>query len=103
MIAVLVGRRIVYVNPAFLARTGYRASELHRMDPADLIAPAHRDEALKRRERRERGEGITDYETEIVDAHGGLLSVLVHGDPMEWEGKPGFKYELTDMTQRRLA
>jgi PAS domain S-box-containing protein len=103
MIAVIVGRRIVYVNPAFLARTGYRAADIYRMDPADLIAPAYREEALGRRERRERGEGITDYETEIVDAHGGHLFVIVHGDPIDWDGEAGFKYELTDMTPRRLA
>ena len=103
MVAILQKRRIVYANPAFLEVLGYRMADLERMDPADLISPSGREEALLRRDQRERGEPITDYETEIMDMSGGRHAVIVHGDLVEWDGAPAFKYELTDMTKRREA
>ncbi len=103
MIAIIQDRRIAYANPVFQARIGRTLSELRGLDATALIAPELKEEALLRRERREKGEPIGDYETQIVDAEGARLAVVVHGDPMEWDGRPAFKYELTDVTERRQA
>jgi PAS domain S-box-containing protein len=103
MIAVLQDRCIVYANGAFLDRTGWSLEALRRVDTLDLVAPESRAEAQHRRELREHGEAIPDYETELIDARGGRVAVIVHADPIDWEGRPAQKYELVDVTSRRMA
>jgi PAS domain S-box-containing protein len=103
MVAVLQDRRIVYANPAFLRRLGWQLVDLRRIDSIEIVAPEFRDEAASRRVRREQGERIPDYEIELVDSSGERMAALVHADPIEWDGRPALKYELVDMTPRRLA
>jgi PAS domain S-box-containing protein len=103
MISVIQDRRIVYANPAFLDRLGWSLAELRQLDTLEFVAPEYRDEAARRRQMRERGEAIPDYEIELVDARGGRLAVIVHADPIQWDGRPAHKYELIDLTPRRRA
>jgi PAS domain S-box-containing protein len=103
MIAVMQGRRIVYANPAFLARLGRELEELASVDTLELVAQDYREEAVRRREMREAGAVVPDYEIELVDARGGSVPVIVHADPIVWEGRPAQRYELTDITPRRRA
>lgn len=103
MVAVLQDQRIVYANPAFLHRLGWRLDDLRDVDSIEIVAPEFREEAARRRARREGGERIPDYEIELVDSSGGRMAVMVHADVIEWGGRPAQKYELADMTSRRLA
>ena len=103
MISVIQDRRIVYANPAFLDRMGWSLPELQGFDTLEFVAPEFRDEAARRRQMRERGEAIPDYEIELVDARGGRMAVIIHADSIQWEGRPARKYELIDLTPRRRA
>jgi PAS domain S-box-containing protein len=103
MIVVLQDRRIVYANPTYLHRMGWSLAELERADTLSFVAPEYREEAARRRDLRERGESIADYEIELLDANGGRVAVLIHADVIQWNGRPAHKYELLDMTLRRRA
>ncbi|MDX1624052.1 MAG: PAS domain-containing sensor histidine kinase [Gemmatimonadota bacterium] len=103
MIAVMQDGQYVFANRALFERTGLREEELLEIGLFERIAPEDRGEASRMLEQRRRDEPVADYELEIVTADGSRLPVLVHGDRIEWEGRPAFKYELTDLTVRRRA
>lgn len=103
LIAVLQGRRFVFVNQALRRRTGWEVGELDRRDPLDLIAPEHRERAAIALAARAAGEAVPDYEVDILGVDGESIPVLVHADPITWDGERAFKYELTDVSTRVRA
>lgn len=103
LIAVLQGGRFVFVNRAFRNRTGWTAGSLEPRQALDLVAPEDRERAARALAERAAGASIEDYEIEIAGADGERIPVLVHADPVLWEGEPAHKYELIDVSTRVRA
>jgi signal transduction histidine kinase len=67
------------------------------------VAPEYRAQAVEQLVRRRGGLPVPDYEIDLVARDGSRVPVIVHADPIEWEGAPALKYELVDISTRRRA
>ncbi|HSD54583.1 MAG TPA: PAS domain S-box protein [Burkholderiales bacterium] len=94
--------RVVDVNPAMLAMTGFTREEAvgsTRM----LFTPAKDHEAARRLFDQElRGEA-TQYEAEAVRKDGTRFAVEVRGVPMQYRGQPHVLVIARDVTERKRA
>ncbi|HUP00580.1 MAG TPA: PAS domain-containing sensor histidine kinase [Gemmatimonadota bacterium] len=103
MILVLQDDRPVFVNRAFRRRSGLDLDDILRRDTLEYIAPEYRDSMAARHATRLAGGPVEDYESELLTASGERVPVIVHVDTLLWQGRQGFRYELTDITTRRRA
>ncbi|MBW3660897.1 MAG: PAS domain-containing sensor histidine kinase [Gemmatimonadetes bacterium] len=103
LIVVLAAGRFVFANRALLDRTGWSLDEIGRYEPLDLVVPEDRERVARALADRTAGQPVPDYEMEILGAGGERIPVIVHADPILWEGAHAFKYELTDVSTRVRA
>ena len=104
-VTVVAGEGFIYVNPAFCRLLGYA-------DPAALLgqpinAVAAPEDLLLLMERftaRLRGaDPPTGYEARLVRSDGARVWVEVHGQRIEYEGRPAVQVECYDVTARKAA
>ena len=103
LVAIVQRDRFAYTNPALQSRLGHTAEQIVEGGLFDLIAPEYRAQAVEQLARRRGGLPVPDYELDMVARDGSRVPVIVHADPIEWEGAPALKYELTDISTRRRA
>lgn len=103
LVVVLQSDRPVYANRAIEERLGLSLEEVRRTGIFEHIAPEQRDQAAERLGERVQGRSVADYELEILAADGSRVPVRVHANPIEWDGAPALKYELTDLSTRKRA
>lgn len=101
MILVLQDGRYVFVNRAFRSRSGWGLEDVSNADVFEHVAPEFREEARRHLEDRLRGASVDDYELEFIDAQHRRVPVIIHADPIQWDGRDALRYELTDITSRR--
>ena len=103
MIAVLKDGGFVFANRALLERTGWTSEDLEAFGPLDVVAPEDRERAARALADRTAGRPVPDYEMRVLGPDGEQIPVIVHADPVRWEGGRAFKYELTDVSTRVRA
>lgn len=103
MIVVLQDGRYRFANRALTERTGLSLGDFREEGLLERVAPEHRETAARMLALRLAGEPVPDYEVEVIDTEGRRIPVVVQGVSFEWEGRPAFKYELTDISPRRRA
>ncbi|HUP18756.1 MAG TPA: PAS domain-containing sensor histidine kinase [Gemmatimonadota bacterium] len=103
LVAIVQNDSFVYTNRALQGRLGRTGEEMAEAGLFDFVAPEYRAQAMERLARRRRGSEVPDYELDLMARDGSRVPVIVHGDPIEWEGAPALKYELTDISTRRRA
>jgi PAS domain S-box-containing protein len=92
--------RVVDVNPAFLAATGYRREDLIGMDGLIVIPQAQRERLFALHQRAIAGEPI-QFEAPATVPGGGEVQVEVRGVPMTHQGRPHVLYIGRDITERK--
>lgn len=103
MIVVIQDEDLVFANRAVEERLGYGQEEVARLGFYEQVAPEDRERAREVYRARMEGRRIDDYELEILDTDEEPVPVLVHADSILWEGRPAFKYELTDLSTTKRA
>lgn len=103
LIVVLQDGGFVFANRALLERTGWSMADIVEYGPLDLVAPEDRERAARALADRTAGTAVPDYEMKILATDGERIPVIVHADPIRWEGARAFKYELTDVSTRVRA
>lgn len=80
--------KIIYINRAGLAFSGYEAEDILHHQVAEFVPPDQRDKFLKRREKREKGDHQKHlYQTEFMNKAGERLPVEVSSAPIVSDGK----------------
>jgi PAS domain S-box-containing protein len=92
--------RVVDVNPALLAMTGFTREEVLGSDRWLFTLPEDREAARVMFERELAGE-TTHYETEAVRKDGARFPVEVRGVPLQYRGEPHVFVIARDITERR--
>jgi PAS domain S-box-containing protein len=94
--------RVVDVNPALLAMTGFTREEVLGSDRWLFTPPEDREAARALFERELAGEA-THYETEAVRKDGTRFPVEVRGVPLQYRGEPHVFVIARDITARQRA
>ncbi len=94
--------RVVDINPALLAMTGYTREEVLGTDHWMFVPPAMHGEARAMTRRVLAGEPI-HFETEAVRKDGTRFDVEVRAAPIRYRGKPHVLAMARDVTARRRA
>ncbi|MGH8695889.1 MAG: PAS domain S-box protein, partial [Burkholderiales bacterium] len=94
--------RVVDVNPALLAMTGFTREEALGSDCMLFTPPEHR-EAARELFGRELGGEATRYETEGVRKDGTRFALEVRGVPLRYRGQPHVFVIARDITARKRA
>lgn len=102
MIAVVKEGRYVFANRVLRRGLGLDLAALNERGLFGRVVPEDRERARRRHAERLAGRPVEDYEIEIEGAER-RVPVLVHADPIDWEGGPALKYELLDLSGRREA
>jgi PAS domain S-box-containing protein len=98
------GQKILYVNPAGEALTGYSRDELLKMDFWSFIHPDFRDLVRDRGQRRQKGEAVpSHYEVKIVRKDGEERWVDASTTVFQYEGQPALLSVQVDITERKMA
>ncbi len=103
-VAVVIARdkRILYVNPATEAVTGYSREELLRMDFQNVIHPDSQQLVQGRSASRERGEDVASrYELKILAKNGETRWLDIGSSSIEFEGSAAVLVTAFDVTERR--
>ena len=80
--------KIIYINQAGLAFSGYEEEEILHHPVAEFVPPDQRDTFLKRREKREKGDHQRHlYQTEFMNKAGERVPVEVSSSPIVSNGK----------------
>jgi len=96
------GTKIIYVNPATEALSGFSAAELKEMNFWEIIHPDFRQMVRERGFARLRGEKTPDrYEVKIVTKHGEEKWMDFSARTMELNGKPAVVGTAFDITTRK--
>jgi PAS domain S-box-containing protein/diguanylate cyclase (GGDEF)-like protein len=97
--------RVLYVNPAVEAMTGYSAQELLAMPPTALVHPEDAEEVERRLAQRLRGERPANERFEVRFQHrdGGARWWEVTASRIEWDGEPAALASIHDVSERRRA
>ena len=97
-------QKILYVNPAGVALTGYSSDEMLKMDFWSFIHPDFRDLVRDRGQRRQQGETVpSHYEVKIVRKDGGERWIDVSTTVFPYEGQPTLLGVQVDITERKMA
>ncbi len=94
--------RVVDVNPALLAMTGFAREEALGSDRMLFTPPEHREAAHELFGRELRGEA-SHYESEAVRKDGTRFAVEVRGVPLQYRGQPHVFVIARDITGRKGA
>jgi PAS domain S-box-containing protein len=94
--------RVVDVNPALLAMTGFTREEALGSDRM-LFTPPEDREAARVLFARELGGEVTHYETEAMRKDGTRFPVEVRGVPLQYRGEPHVFVIARDITARKRA
>ena len=94
--------RVVDVNPALLAMTGFARDDALGSDRMLFTPPEDRAAAREMFGRELRGEA-THYETEAVRKDGTRFAVEVRGVPLQYRGQPHVFVIARDITERKRA
>jgi PAS domain S-box-containing protein len=98
------GERIVYVNPALEAITGYSSDELLKMKVWEPIHPAMREAGRQRVRARIRGEALTTpFEFMILTKSGEVHWAYSIANRIKYRGNDSFLGALFDITERKWA
>jgi PAS domain S-box-containing protein len=92
--------RVVDVNPAFLAATGFRREDLIGMNELIVIPQAQRERLFALHQRAIAGQPI-QFEAPAMVPGGGAVDVEVRGVPMMHQGRPHVLYIGRDITERK--
>ncbi len=104
-IAIYGRGRVLYVNPAMEAVTGFTVAELLAMPPLARVDPADAEAVEQRLESRLRGERPPNerFEMRWVHADGGERWWEVTASRIDWDGEPAALASITDISERRRA
>jgi PAS domain S-box-containing protein len=94
--------RVVDVNPAVLAMTGYTREEVLGSDRM-LFTPQEDHEAVRELFRRELGGEATQYESEALRKDGTRFALEVRGVPLQYRGQPHVFVITRDISERKRA
>ncbi|WP_435319250.1 PAS domain S-box protein [Haloarchaeobius sp. TZWSO28] len=91
---------LAYVNPRFAEIFGYDQEELVGMDPLALVVDEYGEEVEDRLRRRIEDQ-LTDvqYRFEAIRKDGETILVEVHGNYIEYDGRPAVMGSLIDVTE----
>lgn len=103
-ICIYQGNRMLYVNPAAKAITGYSQDEMLAHDFWEVIHPDFRDLARERGLARQRGEAVPpNYELQIVTKAGETRWVDATMGMIEFKGETAVLGTIFDITERKQA
>ncbi|HEY5883506.1 MAG TPA: CHASE domain-containing protein [Pyrinomonadaceae bacterium] len=95
---------VTSMNKAAVSITGYSQEELLKMNMSDFLTPGSTDLARLMTQRKLAGEERTNYEVEVVQKSGQLITLEVSSRLARSEGKPiGIQGVARDITTRRHA
>jgi diguanylate cyclase (GGDEF)-like protein/PAS domain S-box-containing protein len=98
------GTRMVYVNSAAEAQTGYSRDELLTMSFWDMIHPEFREFVRERGMARQRGEQVPSrYEVKLLTKGGEERWLDFMARAIEYEGQPAVLGTAFDITERKCA
>jgi PAS domain S-box-containing protein len=98
------GERLVYVNQAFQALSGFSQSELFAMKYWDFVHPDDREMVKERGQARQRGEVVPkNYYFRILTKHGKLLWMELNSDRILYQGKPAGLVIAMDVTEAKKS
>ncbi len=96
--------RVIYVNQACEALTGYTAAELLQLAPWQLAHPDHQQASRERVAARLRGEPVpARYEIKLLTRDGRERWVELTSAVMDADGQPAALATALDITERKLA
>ena len=96
--------RLVFVNPAVAAVTGYSGEELIGSKFSDLIYSEDLVQVFDRYQRLLAGEKLPEFfQFRLVSRSKEIRWVQVHAVKMEWDGRPAAMDMVIDITERRKA
>jgi len=100
---IVAGRRLVFVNPGFLAITGFDRAEVTGIDPLRLVAEADRPLVRAAATAMLRGERILPYEYRTVTRNGTIRWIIETVAPVTYLGTRAALGFYMDVTDRRRA
>lgn len=104
LIVIIQDGVLKYTNPMSSQITGYAPEEIMSRSFLDFIHPEDRKIIAERYMRNLKGEIFPQlYDYRIIHKNGDMRWVSINGTLMEFQGKPGMLYFLTDITERRNA
>lgn len=102
-VAVICDAKIAYANPQALRALGMSRDELIQKPFYELIVPEERQRAMKMYEKRQAGKADATFEDRLISRTNGIRTVKGSAVPIDWEGRPGFLYYFTDITELKDA
>ncbi len=94
--------RVLFVNPAATAMSGYSSDHLLKTPFTEMIRPVDRSMILTRRAQRRAGEQVPcDYVFQVTCADNSVKWAEVNTVPIEWDGQPATLNYIRDVTARR--
>jgi len=103
LILVHDGTKILYVNSAAPAITGYTEDEILGQPLTRFLAPEFSEKVASAVQLRMKGEQIGLYEVGIIKKSGSRMTVMVRGSRIDYAGSPALLNILTDITGRKRA
>jgi len=102
-IAIIQDSKIIFTNPAALKLLGHSATELKDMVFTELLHPEDRDKGMSRFQSRMEGKLLeqTPFEYRFIARNGNILTGLVNGVVINWEGRPAFLLIARDITEQK--
>lgn len=100
-VVVRKGDKIIFVNDAIVEITGMPREELIGRSFLEFIAPEFLPDVIDKMKRREKGEPVEDYETEIIIKGGERKKVIVRAENIIFEGENATLIVLVDVTEIR--
>ncbi|MEJ2719469.1 MAG: PAS domain S-box protein, partial [Deltaproteobacteria bacterium] len=106
-IFIIQDQKFVYVNPEMDRLCGFQPGEiLEKVNPADLVAPEHREMALENLVRRAAGEIGHPYEIKALRKDGTIFDGMVWGKGITYRNRPasvGTAIDITDLKRAEKA
>jgi len=100
-VAVIVGRKVVYVNPALCRMLGYSEKELLQVDILDLHTPTYRDEIREYIKATQRGDTEPlRYSVQLTRKDDSIIDVEYQVSHIDWMGKKAILTYVRDITDR---
>ena len=103
-IVVIQDGKIVFANEASASMLKLKGQDdLTKLKPEKIIAPKYRKQLMNLLKRRLTGEKDipSHYEAELLRSNGEVFPVEIHGQLMNYKGRPAAQYVVTDITERK--
>jgi len=103
IVMIHIGGRIVFMNTAGLAASGYRLEEVIGAHIGTFLDEGSRSHAVEMMKRRELGQDVGDYELVYLMKSGERRSTMVKSCGIRYSGIPASLVVLVDITERKKS